>query len=38
MYAIVMCGGKQLKVAQGEQVSVELLTGDVGSTIVLDQV
>lgn len=38
MYAIVMCGGKQLKVAQGDQVSVELLTGDVGSKLVLDQV
>ena len=38
MYAIVMCGGKQLKVAQGDQVNVELMTGDVGSTLVLDQV
>ncbi len=38
MYAIVMCGGKQLKVAQGEQVSVELLEGEVGSKIVLDKV
>lgn len=38
MYAIVMCGGKQLKVAQGDQVSVELMAGDVGSKVVLDQV
>jgi len=38
MYAIVMCGGKQLKVAQGEQVSVELLEGEVGSKVVLDKV
>ncbi|PZP39195.1 MAG: 50S ribosomal protein L21 [Pseudomonas fluorescens] len=38
MYAIVMCGGKQLKVAQGEHVSVELLNGDVGSKVVLDKV
>lgn len=38
MYAIVMCGGKQLKVAQGEQVNVELMDGDVGSKVVLDKV
>jgi large subunit ribosomal protein L21 len=38
MYAIVMCGGKQLKVAKGDQVTVEKQVGDVGSAVVLDQV
>lgn len=38
MYAIVMCGGKQLKVAKGDQVSVEKVIGDVGTTLTLDGV
>lgn len=38
MYAIVMCGGKQLKVAQGDKVAVEKMDGDAGSAVVLDQV
>jgi large subunit ribosomal protein L21 len=38
MYAIVMCGGKQLKVAKGDQVSVEKVTGDVGSSFTLADV
>lgn len=38
MYAIVMCGGKQLKVAKGDQVSVEKVTGDVGSSLTLADV
>lgn len=39
MYAIVMCGGKQLKVAAGDRVEVELLNGQaVGSAVVLDKV
>lgn len=38
MYAIVMCGGKQLKVAKGDQVSVEKMVGNQGDAVVLDQV
>lgn len=38
MYAIVMCGGKQLKVAAGDRVEVELLEGQPGSAVVLDKV
>jgi large subunit ribosomal protein L21 len=38
MYAIVMCGGKQLKVAAGDKVAVELLDGEPGSAVVLDKV
>ncbi|MEW6444543.1 MAG: 50S ribosomal protein L21 [Pseudomonadota bacterium] len=38
MYAVIMTGGKQYRVEQGEYLRVELLTADVGSTIELDQV
>ena len=38
MYAIVKSGGKQLKVATGQRVQVEKLTGDVGSTVQLTDV
>jgi large subunit ribosomal protein L21 len=38
MYAIVKSGGKQLKVAPGQRVQVEKLTGDVGSTVQLTDV
>ena len=35
MYAIIASGGKQEKVAQGQQVRVELLDGDEGSDVSL---
>ena len=38
MYAIVRTGGKQYQVAQGEQLRVEKLTGNVGDTIELPEV
>ena len=38
MYAIIKCGGQQLKVAKGDVITVNLMAGDVGSTIKLDQV
>lgn len=38
MYAIVMCGGKQLKVAKGDQVQVEKQAGDVGAKVTIDSV
>jgi len=38
MYAVIRTGGKQYKVAPGENLKVELIPADVGSEIVLDQV
>jgi len=38
MYAVIASGGKQEKVAQGEQVRVELLDGDEGSEVSLTPV
>jgi large subunit ribosomal protein L21 len=38
MFAIVKTGGKQYRVAPGDQIVVERLTGAVGSEISLDQV
>jgi large subunit ribosomal protein L21 len=38
MYAVIKTGGKQYKVAPGEQLKVELIPADVGAQIVLDQV
>jgi large subunit ribosomal protein L21 len=38
MYAIVRTGGKQYQVAQGEQLRVEKLAGQVGDTIELPEV
>ncbi len=38
MYAIVRTGGKQYQVAQGDQLRVETLAGDVGETVELDDV
>ena len=38
MYAVIRTGGKQYRVALGEQVEVEKLDGVVGDTIVLDDV
>jgi large subunit ribosomal protein L21 len=38
MYAVIKTGGKQYKVAQGDRLRVEKLSGDVGAAITLDQV
>lgn len=38
MYAVVKTGGKQYKVAQGDKLKVELLNGNPGDSITLDQV
>ena len=38
MYAVIVTGGKQYKVAAGEKIKVEQLSGDVGSQVILDQV
>lgn len=38
MYAIVMCGGKQIKVAKGDEITVEKQAGDKGAKVTLDKV
>ncbi len=38
MYALIETGGKQYRVAPGEQFNVELLEGDVGGQIQFDRV
>ena len=38
MNAVIKTGGKQYKVAAGDKVKVEKLTGDVGSKVVIDKV
>jgi large subunit ribosomal protein L21 len=38
MYAVIKTGGKQYRVITGETLKVELITGDIGSAIVLDKV
>lgn len=38
MYAVIMTGGKQYKVAVGEDVFVEKLEGENGETVTFDQV
>jgi len=38
MYAVIKTGGKQYKVAAGETLKVERLSGDVGADVTLDQV
>ena len=38
MYAVIKTGGKQYRVAQGDEVRVERLTGDVGDTVTFEQV
>ena len=38
MYAVVASGGKQLRVSPGDSVRVELLDGEVGANVRLDQV
>ncbi|MGH8172194.1 MAG: 50S ribosomal protein L21 [Rhodanobacteraceae bacterium] len=38
MYAVIVTGGRQYRVAQGETLRVEKLAGDIGSEIKIDQV
>jgi large subunit ribosomal protein L21 len=38
MYAVVKTGGKQYKVSEGDVLKVELLDGEVGSSVNLDEV
>ncbi len=38
MYAVIKTGGKQYKVAPGENLKVEQIPADVGAQIILDQV
>ncbi len=38
MYAVIKTGGKQYRVITGETLKVEILPGDIGSSIVLDKV
>lgn len=36
MYAVIRTGGKQYRVAQGDRVKIEKLTGDVGGKVSFD--
>ncbi|MFC1531966.1 50S ribosomal protein L21 [Thermodesulfobacteriota bacterium] len=38
MYAVIQTGGKQFRVAPGEEVKVEKLAGKVGDSVVFDKV
>ena len=38
MYAVIETGGKQYRVAPGESIEVETLTGDVGAAVEFDRV
>lgn len=38
MYAVIKTGGKQYRVAAGDKLKVEQLTGEVGSELVIDKV
>ena len=38
MYAIIKTGGKQYKVAEGDTISVEKLSAEVGDTVTFDDV
>jgi large subunit ribosomal protein L21 len=38
MYAVIKTGGKQYRVATGENIKIESIPADVGSQITLDQV
>jgi large subunit ribosomal protein L21 len=38
MYAVIKTGGKQYRVAQGDEIRLEKLKGDVGDTVSFDQV
>jgi large subunit ribosomal protein L21 len=38
MYAVIKAGGKQYRVSPGENIKIEQVAADVGSTILLDEV
>ncbi|MDX8398680.1 MAG: 50S ribosomal protein L21 [Gallionellaceae bacterium] len=38
MYAVIKTGGKQYRVIQGETLKIEILAGEIGGAIVIDQV
>ena len=38
MYAVIKTGGKQYRVAEGDEIRVEKLPGQVGDTVMFDQV
>ena len=38
MYAVIQTGGKQYRVAEGDTIRVEKLSGDVGSKVEFDEV
>jgi len=38
MYAVIQTGGKQLRVAPGEEIKVEKLPGEVGDSVTFDKV
>jgi large subunit ribosomal protein L21 len=38
MYAVIKTGGKQYRVAQGEDIKVEKMAGEVGENVVFDRV
>lgn len=38
MYAIIVTGGKQYKVSEGDVISVEKLAGEAGSAVTFDRV
>ena len=38
MYAVIKNGGKQYRVASGEKLRIEQISGEIGSEVVLDQV
>ena len=38
MYAVIQTGGKQYKVSEGDEIRVEKLDAEVGSTVTFDQV
>jgi len=38
MYAVILTGGKQYKVVEGQTLKVELLASEVGETVVFDKV
>jgi len=38
MYAVIKTGGKQYRVAQGEDIKVERIAGEAGDNVVFDQV
>ncbi|MGZ6291475.1 MAG: 50S ribosomal protein L21 [Syntrophales bacterium] len=38
MYAVIKSGGKQHKVSQGDEISIEKMDGSKGETIVFDEV